>query len=109
MPECWCRPGILLQLGTVERVGCIGRAELIPGWFLVLVKVLQIVVAVRKVEQLVFACVETFDEGVRLLTGQERLDEYQAVVDVFLARILARISQSLVLAQMTSPVLKPGA
>ena len=108
-PEGWCCLGILLQLGTVEGVGGIRRAELIPGWLLVLVKVFQIVVAVREVEQFVFAFVEPFNEGVRLLTCQECLDECQAVVDFFLARILARIGQGLVAEQRGPPAFEPGA
>ena len=96
--EGCCCPGILLQLGTIERVGGIRRAEPVPGRLLVFVKVFQIVVAIREVEQIVFAFVKPFNERVRLLTGQEGFDECQAVGDLCLARILARISQGLIAA-----------
>ncbi len=49
-----------------------------------LVKVFQIVIAIREVEQIVFAFVEAFNESERLLTCQERLDEREAIVDFWL-------------------------
>ena len=62
-------PCILLQFQPVELDAVPGLAEFVPGRLLVLVEVFQIAVAVREVEQIVFALVKPFDELVRLITG----------------------------------------
>ena len=90
-PECRSRLIIPIQLHAVQLETRVSFPEFLPGRLLMLVKMIQVVKLVAKIEQVLLQRDKPIDELFALTVPQEWIDQRQPLGDLLLTRVLARV------------------